>query len=142
MRQYEDDSTVAARILNNYRTVAIVGLSANPHRPSCRVASYLTSHGYNIIPVNPGAKEILGKTSYPDLGSIPGRVEVVDIFRRSEDVMPVVEEAIRIGARAVWMQEGVTNEAAAAKARESGLLVVMDKCMRKEHMRLVAKSPA
>ncbi len=142
MRQYEDDGTVAARILNDYRTVAIVGLSANPHRPSCRVASYLTGHDYEIIPVNPGAHEILGKTSYPDLTSIPGRVEVVDIFRRSEDVMPVVEEAIRIGARAVWMQEGVINEAAAARAREAGLLVVMDKCMRKEHMRLVSKSPA
>lgn len=131
-----------AKILNEYRTVAIVGASPNPKRPSCKVTSYLTKHGYNVIPVNPSAQQILGKTSYPNLSSIPEKVEVVDIFRRSEEVMPIIEEAIKIGAKAVWMQEGVTNEEAAAKARDAGLLVVMNKCMRKEHMRLAGKRPA
>ena len=93
-------------------------------------------HGYEVIPVNPNVQEILGKTSYPDLSSIPEKVEVVDIFRKSGEVMPIVEEAIKIGAKAVWMQEGVINEEAAAKARDAGLLVVMDKCMLKEHQRL------
>ena len=125
-----------AKILNEYYNVAVVGVSPNPRRPSCRVASYLTRHGYHVIPVNPRAQEILGETSYPDLSSIPEKVEVVDIFRRSEEVMPIVEEAIKIGAKAVWMQEGVVNDEAAAKARDAGLLVVMDKCMRKEHQRL------
>jgi len=122
------------RILNGYRTVAVVGASPNPSRASHIVASYLMEHGYRVIPVNPGAKEILGMTSYPDLSSIPEKVEVVDIFRRSEEVTPIVDEAVKIGAKAVWMQEGVINEEAAAKARDAGLLVVMDKCMRKEHL--------
>lgn len=126
-----------AKILNEYHTVAVVGVSPNPKRPSCRVASYLTRHGYRVIPVNPNTQQILGKTSYPDLGSIPEKVEVVDIFRRSEEIPPIVDEAIKIGAKAVWMQEGVINEEAATKARNAGLLVVMDKCMRKEHRRLI-----
>jgi hypothetical protein len=116
--------------------VAVVGVSPNPRRPSCKVASYLTRHGYHVIPVNPHAKEILGKTSYPDLSSIPEPVEVVDIFRSSEELMPIVDEAIKIGAKAVWMQEGVMNEEAASMAKEAGLLVVMNKCMRKEHLKL------
>lgn len=124
------------KILNQYRTVAIVGASPNPERPSYRVASYLMEHGYQVIPVNPNAPVILGNTSYPDLSSIPEKIEVVDIFRKSEEVMPTVEEAIKIGAKVVWMQEGVINEEAAAKARDAGLLVVMDKCMLKEHQRL------
>jgi predicted CoA-binding protein len=125
-----------ATILNHFRTVAVVGLSPDPGRPSHRVASYLARQGYEVIPVNPHARQILGKPSYPDLSSIPEVVEVVDIFRRSEEVMPVVDEAIKIGAKAVWMQEGVINEEAASKARDAGLLVVMDKCMYKEHRRL------
>jgi predicted CoA-binding protein len=125
-----------AKILNEYHTVAIVGLSPNPSRPSHRVASYLAGHGYKVIPVNPRAQEILGKPSYSDLSSIPEPVEVVDIFRRSEEVMPIVDEAIKIGAKVVWMQEGVINEEAASKARDAGLLVVMNKCMLKEHERL------
>ena len=125
-----------AKILNEYHTVAVVGASPNPKRPSYKVASYLARHGYHIIPVNPQAKQILGKTSYPDLSSIPETVEVVDIFRRPEEAIPIVEEAIKIGAKAVWMQEGIINEEAASKARDAGLLVVMDKCMRKEHLRL------
>lgn len=127
---------LAAQILNEYRNVAIVGLSPRPEQPSHMVASYLAEHGYHIIPVNPGAQEILGMTSYPDLSSVPEKVEVVDIFRKPESILPIVEEAISIGAKAVWMQEGIINEQAAAKARDAGLLVVMDKCMRKEHIRL------
>jgi len=128
------------KILKEYRTVAVVGASSNPERPSNIVFSYLAEQGYHVIPVNPTVQEILGKASYPDLSSIPGKVEVVDIFRKSEEVMPIVDEAIKIGAKVVWMQEGVINEEAAAKARNAGLLVVMDKCMRKEHLRLVPKS--
>lgn len=129
------------RILKEYHTVAIVGASPNPERPSHKVANYLTQQGYNVIPVNPKVEQILGKTSYPDLSSIPEPVEVVDIFRRSEEVMPIVEEAIKIGAKVVWMQEGVINEGAASRARDAGLLVVMDKCLRKEHLRLKRKPP-
>ena len=125
-----------AKILNQFRTVAVVGLSPDPSRPSHRVATYLARQGYEVIPVNPHAREILGKPSYPDLSSILEVVEVVDIFRRSEEVMPIVDEAIKIGAKAVWMQEGVINEKAASKARDAGLLVVMNKCMYKEHRRL------
>ncbi len=125
------------RILKSYRTVAMVGASPNPERASYRVFNYLSEKGYRVIPVNPTVKEVLGKTSYPDLGSVPEKVEVVDIFRKSEEVMPVVEEAIKIGARAVWMQEGVINQAAATKARAAGLLVIMDHCMRREHLRLM-----
>jgi len=124
------------KILNQYRTVAIVGASPNPGRASYKVASYLARHGYEVIPVNPRAPIVLNKTSYPDLSSIPEKVEVVDIFRRSEEVVPIVEEAIKIGAKVAWMQEGIINEEAASKARDAGLLVVMDKCMLKEHQRL------
>lgn len=124
------------KILKTYRTVAVVGLSPKPGRPSLRVASYLKKHGYRIIPVNPQAKEILSEICYPDLTSIPEPVEVVDVFRSSEQVPAVVEEAIRVKAKAVWMQEGVINEEAAARASEAGLLVVMNKCMRKEHLKL------
>ncbi|MDP2931973.1 MAG: CoA-binding protein [Chloroflexota bacterium] len=125
-----------AEILESSHTVAVVGLSPNPVRSSYEVASYLKQNGYKIIPVNPAAQQILGETSYPDLSSIPEKVDVVDIFRRPEDVPAIVEEAIRIGAKAVWMQEGVENEAAATRARAAGLKVVMDHCMRKEHIKL------
>jgi predicted CoA-binding protein len=123
-------------ILNFSRVVAVVGLSSKPDRPSYRVASYLKEQGYKIIPVNPEERKILGELCYPDLDSIPESVDVVDIFRRSEEALPIVEEAIKIGAKAVWMQEGVINEEAAARAKEAGLLVVMDKCMRKVHLKL------
>ena len=126
-----------ADILRDYHIIAVIGASPNPERPSHRIAAYLMEHGYTIIPVNPNAHKVLGKKSYPSLSSIPGKVEVVDIFRRSEEVMPVVEEAIKVGAKAIWMQEGVVNEAAAVKAQEAGLAVVMDKCMLKEHRRLM-----
>jgi predicted CoA-binding protein len=125
------------RILTEFKTIAVVGLSPKTDRPSYRVASYLKSKGYKIIPVNPNATEILGEKCYPDLSSIPEKVEVVDIFRRSEDVPPIVDEAIKIGARAIWMQEGIVNNEAARKAEGAGLIVVMDKCMYKEHARLI-----
>jgi len=127
------------KILTEYHNIAVVGASSNPERDSYKVASYLMEHGYHVIPVNPNAHEILGKNSYPDLSSIPEKVEVMDIFRRSEEVMPIVDEAIEIGARVVWMQKGIINEAAAAKARDAGLLVVMNKCMHEEHERLTQK---
>jgi len=124
------------KILKTYRKVAVVGLSPKPDRPSHRVASYLKGQGYRIIPVNTYATEILGETCYPHLSSIPEPVDVVDIFRRPEAVLPIVEEAIKIGAKAVWMQEGVINEEAASLAKGAGLLVVMDRCMLKEHRKL------
>jgi predicted CoA-binding protein len=124
------------RILNSGRVVAVVGLSSKPERPSYKVASYLKEQGYKIIPVNPAEREILGEPCYPNLASVPESIDVVDIFRRSEEVSPIIEEAIKIGAKAVWMQEGVVNEEAAARARKAGLMVVMDKCMLKEHQKL------
>ena len=124
------------KILKGFRNVAMVGVSDNPEKPSNIVFKYLTLHGYNVIPVNPTAEMVCGKKCYPNLSAIPGKIEVVDIFRKSEDVPPIVDEAIKIGAKAVWMQEGIINNAAAKKAESAGLLVVMDKCMRKEHMRL------
>ena len=128
--------TVEREILTGYTTVAMVGLSANPERPSNEVASYLKKNGYRIIPVNPNEKVILDETSYPDIVSIPEQVEVVDIFRKSEDVPPIVQEAVKIGARAVWMQEGVINQEAAKYAADAGLKVVMDKCMKKQHEKM------
>lgn len=120
------------RILS-YRNIAVVGISDNPERPSHSVSSFMEAHGYNIIPVNPNLEEWEGKKCYPDLLSIPLKVDVVDIFRRSEAVPPIVDEAIKIKAKAVWMQEGIVNEEAAAKAREADIEVVMDRCMKKEY---------
>ncbi|MBC7263774.1 MAG: CoA-binding protein [Chloroflexi bacterium] len=125
------------RIIRESHTIAIVGLSDNPGRHSHQVAQYLQRHGYRVIPVNPTVAEVLGQKCYPDLLSIPEQVDVVDIFRRSEHVPPVVEEAIQIGAKAIWMQLGVVHEGAAAKARAAGLMVVMDRCMKIEHERLI-----
>jgi len=127
---------VEEKILIEYRTIAVVGASPNPERPSNEVAYYLMEQGYHVIPVNPAVDEVLGLKSYPDLSSISQQVEVVDVFRRSEQVMPIVEEAIKIGAKAVWMQEGVINHEAAAKAENAGLLVVMNKCMLKEYAKI------
>jgi len=127
-------------ILRQNHTVAIVGLSDNPERPSHVVAKYLKEHGYRIIPVNPQVKQVLGEVSYPDLLSIPHQVDVVDIFRRSEDVPPIAEQAIKIGAKVVWMQEGVINQKAANNAQQVGLTVIMDRCMKKEHERIVGEA--
>jgi predicted CoA-binding protein len=122
------------RILDECHTIAVVGLSDKPDRPSNDVALYLKEHGYRIIPVNPKLNEVLGERAYPDLLSIPGGIDVVDIFRRSEDVGPVVDGAIKKGAKVVWMQLGVINEEAAQKARAAGIEVVMDRCMKHEHV--------
>ncbi|MBI2846908.1 MAG: CoA-binding protein [Chloroflexi bacterium] len=126
-------------ILRQSKTIAVVGLSPKPERDSYRVAIYLKEQGYRIIPVNPNATEILGERCYPDLSSIPEKVDVVDIFRRSEEVLPIAEEAVKIGAKAIWMQEGVVNEEAYAFAQAKKLDVVMDRCMLKEHQRLTGK---
>ncbi len=128
--------SIEEEILNSSQVVAVVGLSPKPDRPSYKVASYLKEQGYKIIPVNPKAERILGETCYPDLSSIPEPVDVVDIFRRSEEVASIVAEAIKIGAKAIWMQEGVINKEAAALAKAAGLPVVMDRCMFKEHQKL------
>ena len=124
------------KILKDEKVIAVVGLSSNPERPSFRVASYMKDKGYTIIPVNPNEKEVLGQMCYPNLSAIPGHVDVVDIFRRSEDCAPIAQEAVKIGADVVWMQEGIVNEEAAKCAREAGLKVVMDKCIKKEHEKL------
>ena len=123
-------------ILRKFHVIAVVGASPMPGRPSHTVFNYLHEHGYIVVPVNPLAEQVSGKKCYPDLSSVPEKVEVVDIFRRAEDVPSIVEEAIKIGAEVIWMQEGITNEAAAARARDAGLLVVMDVCMKKEHQRI------
>ena len=124
---------VAARILRDYRRIAVVGISDRPERDSYRVAAYLAHAGYVIIPVNPNVTQVLGERCWPTLDDAPKPIEVVDVFRRSELVEPVVDAAIRVGAKAVWMQDGVVNDAAAAKARAAGLLVVMDRCMLRDH---------
>jgi len=126
------------KILSNSRTVAVVGISPKEDRPSFMVASYLKSKGYQIIPVRPDGEKILGEKVYRSLDEIPKeiKVDVVDIFRKSEDVPPIIEEAIRRGAKAVWMQEGINHKEAGEKAERAGLRVVMDRCMKKEHQKL------
>lgn len=126
------------RILRTTKTIAVVGLSDKPDRESYEIASYLQQQGYRIIPVNPRITETLGERAYPDLRAVPERVDVVQIFRRSEDVPPVVEDAIAIGAPVVWMQSGIVNEEAAARAESAGLVVVMDACLRSDHRALRA----
>jgi predicted CoA-binding protein len=123
------------RILQQYRRVAVVGLSPNPYRPSHFVAVYLTQHGYEITPVNPKEKEILGRKCYPSLREAPQPLEIVDIFRERDAIPAVVEEAIDCGAKVIWMQLGLIHEAAAQRAREAGLEVVMDRCIKIEHAR-------
>ncbi len=130
------DTRDIADIINNYRVVAVVGLSADPERPSYRVAAYLKEHGYRIIPVNPGCQEILGEKCYPSLRDIPFPIEVVDIFRKVEAIPAIVEEAIRLGAKAVWMQLGLVEPDSAQKAKDAGLQVVMDHCLKVEHAKL------
>jgi len=124
-------------ILLSAKTVASVGLSSNQEKESYWIVSYLKEQGYRIIPVNPTATEILGEKAYPDLSSVPEKVDVVQVFRKPEDVPPVVDEAIKIGAKVVWMQEGISHEESAQKARAAGLQVIMDACMRATHRRLM-----
>ena len=127
-------------ILHNSRTIAVVGLSGKRYRPSYGVAEYMKRAGYRIIPVNPNETEVLGERCYPDLDSVPEPVDIVDIFRRSEYVPPIVEAAIRIGAKAIWMQEGVYHEEAARRAEAAGLVAMMDRCILKDHRRLAYAS--
>src|ERR1700730_13148872 len=124
------------KLLRTSRTIAVVGLSSKKFRPSYGVAEYMQGQGYRIIPVNPNEAEVLGEKTYARIEDVPEHIDIVDIFRRSEFVLPIVESAIRLGAGAVWMQEGVVDEEAAQKARDAGLAVVMDRCILKEHMRL------
>jgi uncharacterized protein len=128
-----------SQILKTSHTVAVVGLSSKPNRPGYTIPAYLQEQGYRIIPVNPALTEVLGEKAYASLQDIPESVDIVQVFRRSEDVPPVVEEAIAIGAKVVWMQAGIINEQAAARAREAGLQVVMDTCMGATHRALRAR---
>jgi predicted CoA-binding protein len=131
-----DDIETLRRILRGCGTIAIVGLSAEWHRPSYFAAKYMREHGYRVIPVNPRYTEVLGQRCYARLEEIPEPVDIVDVFRRTEDVEPIASSAIAIGAKCLWQQIGVKNEAAAAKAREAGLDAVMDRCVKIEHARL------
>ncbi|MEZ5591734.1 MAG: CoA-binding protein [Gammaproteobacteria bacterium] len=124
------------RILKENHTIAVVGLSANWHRPSFFAAKYLQQHSYRIIPVNPTYTEILGEKCYPDLASVPEKIDVVDCFRKTEDIPPLAEQAIEIGAKVLWLQLGVIHEEAARRALDAGMDVVMDRCMKIEHGRL------
>jgi len=131
-----NDDAGIRRILENHKVIAMVGLSPKEDRPSNLVARYLMAHGYTVIPVNPGQREILGQPCYPDLKSIPTRVDMVDVFRNSADVPPIAADAIAIGAQSLWLQLGVVHPEAAAKAAAAGLAVVMDRCPKIEHARL------
>jgi predicted CoA-binding protein len=124
-------------ILKTHKAVAVVGLSSNPARPSYGVTEYMQSVGYKIIPVNPNETEVLGEKSYAQLEDVPEKIEIVDVFRRAEDVPPVVESAIRVGAKVLWMQLGIENAEAAERARAAGLIVVEDACILVEHRRRV-----
>ena len=128
-----------SKILKTSHTVAVVGLSSKPNRPGYTIPAYLQEQGYRIIPVNPALTEVLGEKAYTSLLDIPESVDIVQVFRRSEDVLPVVEDAIAIGAKVVWMQAGIVNEPAAAQARAAGLQVVMDTCMGATHRALRAQ---
>jgi uncharacterized protein len=125
------------RLLNTVKTIAVVGLSNDPMRPSYGVSSYMQQQGYRIIPVNPTVSEVLGERSYPDLSSVREKIDLVNVFRRPEFVPDIVAEAIRLKLPAIWLQEGVIHQDAAQKAREAGISVVMDRCILKEHRRRV-----
>ncbi len=134
---FEADIPTLRRILAESRTIAVVGLSQNWHRPSNFAAKYLKHHGYRIVPVNPAYDEVLGEKCYASLAEIPFAVDVVDCFRRTEDIPPLAEAAIAIGAKVLWLQLGVINLDAAQRARDAGLDVVMDRCIKIEHARLM-----
>lgn len=128
-----------SQILNTAKTIAVVGLSSKPERPSNQVSQYMQAQGYRVIPVNPGETEVLGERSYPELSAVPEPIDVVQIFRAPEHVPPIVDEAIRLGIKVIWMQDGAGNEEAAAKAREAGLTVVVNDCMMRQHRFLNAR---
>ncbi|MFN2532651.1 MAG: CoA-binding protein [Pyrinomonadaceae bacterium] len=123
------------RILDECQTIAVVGLSSDPSRPSNSVAGYMRRNGYGVIPVNPNEREVFGLNAYPNLAAVPEKIDLVDIFRRSDEAGRAVDEAIAAGAKAVWLQEGVIDGEAAQRAVDAGLLVVMDRCWLKEHIR-------
>ena len=131
-----DDINALRRILREAKVIAVVGLSADWFRPSYFAAKYMQEHGYRVIPVNPKYPEILGEKCYPSLRDIPQAVDIVDVFRKTADVLPIAEDAIKIGAKVLWQQLGVRNEEAAARARAAGLEAVMDRCVKIEHGRL------
>ena len=131
-----DDITSLRRILKSNRVVAVVGLSANWWRPSFFVAKYLQDHGYRVIPVNPAYAEVLGEKCYANLRDVPDKIDMVDCFRKAEEIPALAEDAIAIGAKCLWMQLGVVNHAAAKRAADAGLEVVMDRCVKIEHGRL------
>lgn len=135
-RTLMDDIQTLRRILAENRVIAVVGLSAHWYRPSYFAAKYMLEHGYRVIPVNPQYGAILGQRCYPSLREIPERVDIVDCFRRTEQIMPLCEDAIAIGARVLWQQIGVRNENAATRARAAGLEAVLDRCVKIEHARL------
>jgi len=123
------------RILEECRTIAVVGLSSDPSRPSNSVSGYMRRQGYRVIPVNPNETSVFGEKAYPDLAAVPEKIDLVDVFRRWDEAGKAVDEAIAVGARAVWLQEGVIDSAAAQRAEDAGLMVVMDRCWLKEHIR-------
>ena len=123
------------RILDECRTIAVVGLSSDPSRPSNSVSGYMRRQGYRVIPVNPNETSVFGEKSYPDLSAVPDKIDLVDVFRRPNEAGKAVDEAIAVGAKAVWLQEGVIDAAAAQRAVDAGLMVVMDRCWLKEHIR-------
>lgn len=131
-----NDASAIERILSGAKTIAVVGLSGDPLRPSHSVSKYMQSKGYRIIPINPGEQSVLGEKSYASLDEVPDRIDLVDIFRRSDEAGRHVDEAIGLGIRAVWLQEGVIDKAAANRAVKAGLDVVMDRCILKEHLKL------
>ncbi|HEY3296545.1 MAG TPA: CoA-binding protein [bacterium] len=124
------------RILKENKTIAVVGLSTKPDRPSNSIPAYMQEQGYHIIPVNPTLQQALGETAYASLRDVPGPIDIVNIFRKSDDVPPVVDDAIAKGAKVIWMQLGIANEAAAAKARAAGITVIMDLCIGATHRKL------
>ncbi len=138
LREYQDERTIL-ELLRSTRTVAVVGLSSNVLRPSHFVGFYLQRHGYRVVPVNPREREILGETSYPSLEAIPFPVDMVDVFRAPDAVPGIAEEAVRIGAKSLWLQFGVISPEGAAIAREGGLAVVMDRCAKVEHARYLGR---
>ncbi len=133
----QTESEHITELLKSAKTIAVVGLSDNPLRPSYGVAEYMQSQGYRIIPVNPAVEKVLGEKAYASLMDVPVSIDIVDIFRRPEFVPPIVQEAIRLRVPAVWMQEGVVHEQAAAQARDHGIFVVMDRCILKDHRALL-----
>jgi hypothetical protein len=133
----DTDRAMVQELLRTARIIAVVGASETSGKPSHRVFFYLLRAGFDVYPINPALKELGGRPAFPDLKSVPVKLDIVDIFRKPDSILPIVEEAITVGAKAVWMQEGIVNEEAAARARSAGLAVIMDHCIMKEHRRMM-----